>query len=91
MAFFIFFLGLDLGADKLAEQIDYGVPSFFALLLSLPLIGSLLTLAFAWLIIQAWRNSSGTLISRTYLTLHLAAAITYTLILYYWNLLGFHY
>ncbi|MEM7116884.1 MAG: serine hydrolase domain-containing protein [Chloroflexota bacterium] len=97
LAFFIsllaitFFAALDFSADTLADQIDYGVPTFFIIILTLPIISTLLTLPLSWLTLQSWRQRNNTLLGRTYLTLLTLATILYALILNYWNLLGYKF
>ncbi len=87
----IFLVGLFLLITVNLNDLLYGVPLYFCVLLVLPVVTAVLSLVLVYFTVKVWRSYSWTLLGRIYYTLVTLAGLAFIPILYYWNLLGFNY
>ncbi len=71
--------------------IAYGDMSLLTVVLALPMILIALTLAAAWFLIRAWKETYWRVLERIYFTTILAASAIYLWSLNYWNLIGWKF
>jgi hypothetical protein len=90
LLFLLFFLCL-LQAVADPFQFEFGVPSILKWALWLLLLAIPLFAATAWFSICAWTRKYWSLAGRIHYSLVAVAGLTLLGMLYYWNLLGFHY
>jgi CubicO group peptidase (beta-lactamase class C family) len=71
------------------SELIFALPKGLYAVLTLPLIGVVLTLVAAVLVVRVWRESFWSRGARLWHTLGVAAAIAFVWFLNYWNLLGY--
>jgi len=85
----LFLVGLGLVvAQSLATRAPV-LPVYFAGMLVIPLVTGALALALLAIMLLAWKDRSGSLAGRIYLSLVTLAGLAFTWFAWYWNLLGF--
>lgn len=73
------------------EVLIYKVPSTIYVALALPLLAIVLTLAALYFSFVAWKSGAWRLTTRLYYTITALAAVTFLLMLNYWNLIGYRF
>jgi hypothetical protein len=68
-----------------------GIPPILLVLYTLPLIGLVLTLALIGLTVMAWKNGTGSFLSRAYTSLITIAALAFSWFLNAFGLLGYQF
>jgi CubicO group peptidase (beta-lactamase class C family) len=87
----LFFLGGMCLAFLNKGELAYGLPSYVAFLLCIPIVTTAAVPIILWQTFRVWRTRSGSSLSRTFYSLAAFAAVCFIPFLIYWNLLGFHY
>jgi CubicO group peptidase (beta-lactamase class C family) len=73
------------------EGLVYGVPLPIRVILVIPIVTSILSLAFLALAVMAWVRGTGSLVSRLTYSLIALASVLFVLFAGYWNLLGWRF
>jgi len=73
------------------EGLLYGVPLPIRVVLVIPIVTSILSLAFLALAVIAWMRGYGSLVSRLYYSLIALASVVFVLFAGYWNMLGWRF
>ena len=73
------------------EGLMYGVPLLIRVILVIPIVTSILSLAFLALTVIAWMRGYGSLVSRLYTSLIALASVLFSLFAGYWNMLGWRF
>jgi hypothetical protein len=73
------------------EQIAFGVPLIYKVVLGLGVLSAALTVGALVYTVLAWKNSYGGIAARMYYTLVTVAAVAFVWFLNYWNLLGWQF
>ncbi|MFC1910977.1 hypothetical protein ACFLXC_06895 [Chloroflexota bacterium] len=84
----VFFIGLFL---TFGENLVFGMSPVVQVLLVIPIITSLLTLALLVMVALVWKNGYWSILGRVHYTLITLAAVGFVLWVNYWNLLGFRF
>jgi len=87
----VFVIGLAVTHAGGGEQLIYGVPPAFKILLFLPLIAIVLLLVSVVYMIMAWSKKYWSGCARLHYTLIVLACIVFVWFLNYWNMIGFKY
>ena len=90
LVFLIFLLGLTVILGN-AQNIAYGVPMSLKILLVLPILGGVLTVAAIVYTISIWKKRGVGMAARLHYSLVTVVFIAFLWYLHYWNLLGFQY
>ena len=69
----------------------YGVPLPIRVILVIPIVTSILSLAFLALAVIAWMRGYWSLVSRLYYSLIALASVLFVLFADYWNMLGWRF
>jgi CubicO group peptidase (beta-lactamase class C family) len=85
-----FFLTL-LGALRDPLEIAFGVPNAIRVALALPLVAVVLTVVALAFVALAWTRRYWGLAGRIYYSMVAASAVVCLAVLFYWNLLGYHF
>jgi CubicO group peptidase (beta-lactamase class C family) len=73
------------------EQLVFGIPFIYKVVLSLGVLSALLTVGSLIYVVLAWKNSYWGVAFRAYYTLVMVAAFAFIWFLNFWNLLGWRY
>jgi CubicO group peptidase (beta-lactamase class C family) len=73
------------------EGLVYGVPLPIRVILVIPIVTSILSLAFLALAVMAWMRGTWSLVSRLYYSLIALASVLFVLFAGYWNMLGWRF
>jgi len=84
----VFMLGILL---SFGEELVYGVPLLIRVMLVIPIVTSILSLAFLALAVIAWMRGTWSLVSRLYYSLIALASVLFVLFAGYWNMLGWRF
>ena len=73
------------------EQLTFGVPLIYRVVLGLGVLSAALTVGALVYTVLAWKNSYGGIAARMYSTLVTVAAVAFVWFLNFWNVLGWRF
>ena len=73
------------------EALVFGIPLLIRVILVIPIVTSILSLALLALTLVTWVRGHGSLVGRLYISLIALASVLFVLFAGYWNMLGWRF